>query len=83
MARVKTVFANGIEWVYDPEVEAAATHYGDSDGVQHPVVSSGPVADDTPTGFTEPNAKPAAKEPAPAEPAPAEPAPSGDFVPSG
>lgn len=61
MALVKATFANGVEWVYDTDVNAHATHYGDADGIQHAMVSAVFVPDGTPLGFTEPDS-PAAVE---------------------
>lgn len=49
----KATFADGTTWVYDPEVNAAATHYN-----EHRLVSEVDVPDGTELGFTE-GAKPA------------------------
>lgn len=50
----KATFADGTTWVYDPEVNAAATHYN-----EHRLVDEADVADGTPLGFTDPADTPA------------------------
>ena len=59
MAKFKVTFANGVAYVYDTEVNAHPTGYGDEHGVTHPVQSVEDVADDAETGFSGGPAKPA------------------------
>lgn len=55
----KATFANGVEYYLDRHQHAIPTHFGDSKGVQHPLVSIERASDDEEVRFVDPYGEPA------------------------